>query len=196
MFGKNGRELFWDLALTGGWVLYTAAFLKRLADGGGLVQLGQVAAVTVFAALFLLRRPVQRSGRTWETCLALVGTFLTVAARPAPGDFYWVGEIIQVVGLTGMLAAAISLGRSFGIAPADRGLRTTGLYACMRHPLYAMEISFFVGYTVANPSWRNLAILIADATLQIVRIRREERILGGYASYAARVRWRLLPLVW
>jgi protein-S-isoprenylcysteine O-methyltransferase Ste14 len=196
MFGKSGRELTFDLLLMGGWALYAGGFLKRLMTGGGLVELGQVMAVTVFAALFLLRRPAQRSGTTWETLLALAGTFLPVAARPAPGNLYWLGEIVQVVGLTGMVAAAISLGRSFGIAPADRGLRTTGLYAWVRHPLYAMEIAYFVGFLVANPSWRNLAILIADTTVQLLRALREERILKDYASYAGRVRWRLLPLVW
>jgi protein-S-isoprenylcysteine O-methyltransferase Ste14 len=196
MFGKRGRELAFDLLLMGGWAFYAGGFLKRLISGGGLVELGQVMAVTVFAALFLLRRPAQRSGTTWETLLALAGTFLPVAARPAPGDLYWLGEIVQVAGLTGMVAAAISLGRSFGIAPADRGLRTTGLYAWVRHPLYAMEIAYFVGYLIANPSWRNLAILIADITVQLLRALREERILNDYASYAGRVRWRLLPLVW
>lgn len=196
MFGKSGRELAFDVLLMGGWALYAGGFLKRLISGGGLVELGQVMAVTVFAALFLLRRPAQRSGTTWETILALAGTFLPVAARPAPGNLYWLGEIVQVAGLTGMVAAAISLGRSFGIAPADRGLRTTGLYAWVRHPLYAMEISYFVGFLVANPSWRNLAVLIANTTVQILRALREERILNDYASYAGRVRWRLLPLVW
>jgi protein-S-isoprenylcysteine O-methyltransferase Ste14 len=196
MLGKSGRELAFDLLLMSGWALYAGGFLKRLMTGGGLVELGQVMAVTVFAALFLLRRPAQRSGTTWETLLALAGTFLPVAAGPAPGNLYWLGEIIQVAGLTGMVAAAISLGRSFGIAPADRGLRTTGLYAWIRHPLYAMEIAYFVGFLVANPSWRNLAILSADTTIQILRALREERILKDYARYAGRVRWRLLPLVW
>ena len=196
MFGKSGRELVSDLLLMIGWALYAGLFLKRLMSGGGLVELGQVAAVTVFAVLFLLRRPAQRSGTAWETLLALAGTFLPVAVRPAPGNLYWLGEIIQVAGLTGVVAAAISLGRSFAIAPADRGLRTTGLYAWVRHPLYAMEISYFVGYLVANPSWRNLAVLIANITVQLLRALREERILKDYASYAGRVRWRLLPLVW
>lgn len=196
MFGKSGRELAFDLLLMGGWALYAGGFLKRLMSGGGLVELGQVTAVTVFAALFLLRRPAQRTGTTWETLLALAGTFLPAAARPESGNLYWLGEIIQVAGLIGMVAAAISLGRSFGIAPADRGLRTTGLYAWVRHPLYAMEIAYFVGYLIANPSWRNLAILIADITVQLLRALREERILNDYASYAGRVRWRLLPLVW
>jgi len=196
MFGKSSRELAWDLVLMGTWVLYASLFLKRLMSGGGLVELGQVVAVTIFAALFLLRRPARCTGSTWETLLALAGTFLPTAMRPAPGNLFWLGEIIQVAGLTGMVAAAISLGRSFGIAPADRGLRTKGLYAWVRHPLYAMEICFFAGYVVANPSWRNLGVLIADIALQLFRALREERILKDYATYAGRVRWRLLPLVW
>jgi len=196
MFGKSRSELALDLLLMGAWALYAGRFMKRLISGGGLVELGQVTAVTIIAALFLLRRPARRTGTTWETMLALAGTFLPAAMRSAPGDLFWLGEIIQVAGLTGMAIAAISLGRSFGIAPADRGLRTTGLYAWVRHPLYAMEICYFAGYLVANPSWRNLAILIADTALQLFRALREERILKDYASYAGRVRWRLLPLVW
>jgi protein-S-isoprenylcysteine O-methyltransferase Ste14 len=95
-----------------------------------------------------------------------------------------------------MLVALAWLGRSFGIAPADRGLRTGGPYGWVRHPLYAAEILFYVGYVVAHPSWRNLAALVFGGAIQVFRIVREERILEGYAPYAARVRWRLLPLVW
>jgi protein-S-isoprenylcysteine O-methyltransferase Ste14 len=196
MFGKGSSKLALDLLLMGAWVLYAGSFLRRLMSGGGLVELGQVTAVTIFAALFLLRRPARCTGTTWETMLALAGTFLPTATQPGPGNLFWLGEIIQVAGLSGMAIAAISLGRSFGIAPADRGLRTTGLYAWVRHPLYAMEICYFAGYLVANPSWRNLAILTADTALQLFRALREERILKDYASYAGRVRWRLLPLVW
>jgi len=32
-------------------------------------------------------------------------------------------------------------------------------------------------------------------SLQILRALREERILSGYAPYAQRVRWRLIPLI-
>ena len=196
MFGKSGKELAIDLLLTGGWALYAGAFVKRLLLGGGLLELGQLTAVTIFAILFLVRRPSRHSGTTSETLLALTGTFLPAAAQPAPGSFYWLGDLIQIAGLTGMVAAAISLGRSFGITPADRGLQTAGLYAWVRHPLYAMEMLFFIGYLVAHPSWRNSAVLVADTIVQLLRIRREERILTGYPSYAGRVRWRLLPLVW
>lgn len=193
---KRGAGLALDVLLTGAWALYAGAVLSRFLAGGGLVELGQVTAVTIFATLFLLRRPAHRSGAAWETILALIGTFLPAAARPAPGALYWLGELIQVAGLVGMAGAAVSLGRSFGIAPADRGLRTTGFYGCVRHPLYAMEVWFFVGYLIANPSWWNLAVLATDTAVQLLRILREERILVGYAVYASRVRWRLFPLLW
>src|SRR5215813_3320257 len=109
MFGKSSRELAWDLVLTGAWALYASLVLKRLMSGGGFVELGQVAAVTVFAALFLLRRPARCTGSTWETMLALAGTFLPTAMRPAPGNLFWLGQIIQAAGVTGMVVAAISL---------------------------------------------------------------------------------------
>ena len=57
MFGKSGSELAFDLLLMGGWALYAGGFLKRLLSGGGLVELGQVTAVTVFAALFCCGGP-------------------------------------------------------------------------------------------------------------------------------------------
>ena len=62
MFGKSSSELAWDLVLMGAWALYASRVLKRLMSGGGVVELGQVTAVTVFAALFLLRRPARRTG--------------------------------------------------------------------------------------------------------------------------------------
>lgn len=197
IFNKEGRELVWDLALSTVWALYAAAFLSQLMRGGGFIRLGQMAALTIFAVLFLLRRPpLRRSGALWETLLALIGTLLPLTLRPAGGGLPGLGEIIQFTSLLGVVAAAVSLGRSFGVAPADRGLRTTGLYRWVRHPLYATEISFFIGYTVANLSSWNLLVSAVATAIQVARITREERILDGYANYSARVRWRLLPLVW
>lgn len=196
MFKKRGRELFFDLGVGIGWMIYATIFLNRVLRGGKVIDLGLLTFFTLLAVMFLIRSPAQRLGAPWETLLALVGTFLpAVVPRPAPGG-RWLGEGIQIISLAGMVAALISLGRSFAIAPADRGLRTTGLYRCVRHPLYAAEISFYIGYLVLNPSWRNLIAVIASTVIQIVRITREERVLAGYASYALQVRWRLVPFVW
>jgi hypothetical protein len=96
----------------------------------------------------------------------------------------------------GMLAGLWSLGRSFGIAPADRGLVTRGLYRMIRHPMYASELVFNAGFLLANPSWTNALALLLIAGTQIARIVREERVIGDYSDYAARVRWRLIPGIW
>ncbi|MGH7263671.1 MAG: methyltransferase family protein [Candidatus Rokuibacteriota bacterium] len=194
---KRGGERAVDVLVGAGWALYAGVFLARVAGGGGLIDLGLLLFFTLLAGLFLIRHPARSSGARWETTLAVVGTFLPVVAlRPASGGLGGLGHGIQVVSLAGTLIALICLGRSFGIAPADRGLRTTGIYGWVRHPLYATELAFYIGYLVANPSWRNFLGLIASTGIQICRLLREERILAGYASYAAQVRWRLLPYVW
>lgn len=197
MFKKRGRELLFDLVVGIGWMIYATIFLHRVLNSGKVIDLGLLLFFTLLAVMFLIRSPAQRLGAPWETLLALVGTFLpAVVPRAAPGGLRWLGEGIQIISLAGMVAALISLGHSFAIAPADRGLRTTGLYRWVRHPLYAAEIFFYIGYLVVNPLWRNVIALIAGIAIQIVRITREERILAGYASYASRVRWRLVPFVW
>jgi len=89
-----------------------------------------------------------------------------------------------------------ALGRSFGIAPADRGLMILGPYRFIRHPMYAGALLMAAGALWSAPSWWNasvFALLVASAAL---RIHWEERLLQGYASYARVVRWRLFPGVW
>lgn len=183
--------------MAAGWMVFAVTYLDRGLKGGRLVDLGLFLFVTLTAALFLIRQPARRTGTAWEAGVAFAGTFLPmVVLRPAPSAAPGVGEAIQVFALAGMLAAILSLGWSFGITPTDRGLRTTGLYRWVRHPLYAFELCFITGYLLANPSSRNLIGLVAIAVIQIVRIAREERILDGYAGYAEQVRYRLVPFVW
>lgn len=196
-FRRRGRELLLDVLMAAGWMVFAVTYLDRGLKGGRLVDLGLFLFVTLTAALFLVRHPARRSGAPWEALIAFVGTLLPMMVlRPAPDTVPVVGEGIQVLALAGMLAAMISLGGSFGITPTDRGLRTSGLYRWVRHPLYAAELCFLTGYLLANLAWRNLIGLIAIAVIQMVRIAREERILDGYAGYAQQVRYRLVPFVW
>ncbi len=196
-FRKPGRELAVDVMAGIGWAIYASIYLGRVLRGEGLVDLGLVVFFTLLTVLFVMRRPARKVGAFWETMLAFATiVFPIVVLRPAPGGLPGPGEIIQVISLAGMIAALISLGRSFGIAPADRGLRITGLYRWVRHPLYLSELCFYLGYLVTNPSWRNLIGSCVVTVLQVVRIVREERILDGYADYAQQVRWRLLPFAW
>ena len=197
MFKKRGRELLLDLVVGLVWLLYAAAYLRQVLDTRRLLGLGLMMFYTLVAVFFLLRVPNRKQCVWWETALAVGGTFLPIGLlRSVESGPKLAGEILQSLALLGMILALISLGRSFGIAPADRGLVTSGLYRWMRHPLYAMETVFYVGFLIANPAWRNLVGLLLCLVVHVIRIQREERILSGYQSYAGRVRWRLLPLVW
>jgi protein-S-isoprenylcysteine O-methyltransferase Ste14 len=85
---------------------------------------------------------------------------------------------------------------------AERGQRviSTGPYAFVRHPMYSGSVLFFLGAPLLLSSWWGFAMSPLFAALFAVRIQIEERTLTsglpGYADYASRVRYRLLPGVW
>jgi protein-S-isoprenylcysteine O-methyltransferase Ste14 len=165
----------------------------------GLLLINSVAMV-----LFVTRRDASRVGSTWEGLLAVSGTFVvslllvvsngeeTTLGRDAPV----LPTIIQCAGIAGWAISLVALGRSLGIAPADRGLVRHGPYRFIRHPVYAFEALFFIGWLInVQTAWAAFIIAVW-ALLQVGRIIREERILGGYNEYRQQVRWRLIPFVW
>jgi protein-S-isoprenylcysteine O-methyltransferase Ste14 len=85
---------------------------------------------------------------------------------------------------------------------AERGHRviTSGPYAFVRHPMYSGAILFMIGTALLLGSWWGTAISPVFAVLFGLRTRIEERTLtsglSGYADYAARVRYRLVPGLW
>ena len=85
---------------------------------------------------------------------------------------------------------------------AERGHRVvcSGPYAFVRHPMYSGTILFFVGAALLLGSKWGVALSPQFAVLFAIRSRIEERALlaglPGYADYAARVRYRLVPGLW
>lgn len=84
----------------------------------------------------------------------------------------------------------------------DRGQRviTDGPYRVVRHPGYVGTITASICGGIALGSWWSLVPLIPLLGLFLRRTMREDRMLreqlDGYADYAARVRYRLLPGLW
>ncbi|MBB4366935.1 protein-S-isoprenylcysteine O-methyltransferase Ste14 [Bradyrhizobium sp. CIR18] len=85
---------------------------------------------------------------------------------------------------------------------AERAQRviSTGPYAHVRHPMYSGMVLFFAGVPLLLGSWWGLVMVPILVLLFAIRIGIEERTLReglpGYADYAARVRYRLMPGVW
>jgi protein-S-isoprenylcysteine O-methyltransferase Ste14 len=85
---------------------------------------------------------------------------------------------------------------------SERGhhLIDTGLYAHVRHPMYAGVLLFIFGTPLLLGSWYGLGAAIFIAALIALRAVLEERTLAegleGYRDYAARVRYRLIPMIW
>lgn len=103
---------------------------------------------------------------------------------------------LSCVGLAIVIAGKITLGRSFALLPANRGIVSTGMYRIVRHPIYMGYLVSHVAYLLANPSlWNIAALVFADAAL-LVRAVREERTLAldpQYREYQQKVRWRVAP---
>src|SRR5262249_11674992 len=77
---------------------------------------------------------------------------------------------------------------------------TTGPYRYVRHPLYAGALLYFLGTPLQLGSWLGLAPVPLMIVALAFRAVMEERMLAtelkGYADYAERVRWRLIPRIW
>ena len=154
------------------------------------------------AVFFVLRRPAlttSRSPLAWSA--TAVATFGVLAGRPGEEPLWGLEPLyaaLQLIGLGLALPSIAALGRSFGLVAANRGIRTGGPYALVRHPLYAAHFLTQAGYVLEMPTVRNVAIMAAVITFQLVRVRTEEQCLSADPTYVAhreRVRWRIVPYV-
>ncbi len=182
------------------WVGLAGLYVSRLAEGFSFNYLALGVYTLLAAVLLVVRRPSRSDGSRVMAGVAWGTALLTVLGfQPAAGGWKTVGLAIQLTGLAGALFSLASLGRSFGLAPANRGVVTRGAYGLVRHPLYATEVITAAGYVLAQPSLWNDLIMGVLLVGQVVRVVAEERLLANdpvYQAYCATVRWRLIPGGW
>ena len=156
---------------------------------------------TIAAVFLIIRRDPEKTRHTWQTwTTTTIGTFAPMLFRPteATADLL-VGDILQVGGFVLQITALLYLSRSFGLLPAFRGVKSSGLYAWVRHPLYSAYVISFMGYWLNNQSLTNAAVAALGTFFLVMRIHYEEALLleyDEYMRYASRTRWRLIPAVW
>jgi protein-S-isoprenylcysteine O-methyltransferase Ste14 len=151
--------------------------------------------------LFVLikRKSIQTSRSPSAWGLAFFGTLAPLFLRPAhqPNE-YFMGVAMQFLGAWMQIWAILSLGRSFGIVPANRGVKTAGLYRFVRHPLYFSYLVNQIGFMINNLTVKNSLLFAAGLLFQVLRIFQEERLLSedpAYQAYSQKTRWRLMPYV-
>lgn len=190
-----------NLILGGFWLYLAARLLPALARGEGGASAAMLFAVnTLIALLFITRREETRlSGLAWDRAVTFLSVLLSFSLAPAPAASLipagWASLLLTLC-LGGVFLAYLSLGRSFGLVPADRGLKTGGLYHWVRHPLYGAEMAFFVCFLLANFTARNAAVAAGLFASLHLRALAEERLLAqeeAYRSYSRRVRARYIP---
>ena len=149
----------------------------------------------ILAAVYARRKPAKSYDRR-GLVLGILAALLPLAA-PYPAEMPVPVLIIGLLGYGLVLWSLLVLGRSFGIAPADRGLVTRGPYRYIRHPMYLGELILRAALVISSPQpLLATALLVVLVIIQVIRLLREERIINAYGTYASQVRYRLIPGVW
>jgi protein-S-isoprenylcysteine O-methyltransferase Ste14 len=162
-------------------------------------------------------RPPSDAKRWDKPLVAIVAVFGPMALMVLCGldrRFGWSGAAAASVEAAGLAAVAAGGGVSLWAVASnpffsglvrvqrDRGHHVvdTGPYRIVRHPSYAGSMVYMIGVTVALGSYVALAVAAALCAVLAVRTALEDRVLQGelegYADYARRVRFRILPGVW
>jgi len=199
--------------LTTPWVDKTIAFVAITPNVIGLyhrytdANLSFVRAVAGIQTIILVitmvfrRTPVRVTPNPWYWVLAFVATygliaFLAFAQRGSPIVPIVIPGLLVIVSVALMIYARVSLGRSIGYVPADRGIITSGPYRFVRHPIYAGLFVTLFAFCLRAYSPLNLLLSVILVGLFMIKSMIEERFLCGnpqYAGYLKEVRWRWLP---
>ena len=193
------RSVAANVALAILWSFFVARHVLFFIETREPAVLGIIALESLVITLFVIRREARDISRSRIALAATVlGTFAPLALVPTDADVgaQQVAMVIQVVGLIAAFVSLASLRRSFGLVPSNRGIRTTGMYRLVRHPLYASYGLVWTGYLLASPSLWNAAVVAFAIVGQAARIAFEERLLmrdEAYVLYAGTTRYRLVP---
>ena len=204
LFASAGTLAWWGawamLAVTGAWIAGMTIIVQRRSPG-----------------LFAERLEVRPGARRWDVAYTSLHGLLQLVTFIVAGLDQRFGWTVGLsVAAQGLALVACVLGYAFFLwavrsnpffsqivrIQAERGhtVATQGPYRFVRHPGYLGGVVTQIGVPVLLGSWPALTLGFVDALSLIVRTAVEDRTLHadlpGYAEYACRVRYRLVPGVW
>jgi protein-S-isoprenylcysteine O-methyltransferase Ste14/uncharacterized membrane protein (UPF0127 family) len=182
------------------WGMFVNSAVSHWLAHSGILSFGLVLVNTLLLFLFLTRRESKEISHFVPDWLIPIGTVgLSMILRPVPDTnaFLAVSSlVIQVAGIFFILSSLVSLGRSFGVIPANREIKRGGTYQLVRHPLYASELLFYLGFLLGNMSAFNTIAIVFILLGQIYRVFAEEKLLNKdqlYSEYMNNTKYRFLP---
>jgi protein-S-isoprenylcysteine O-methyltransferase Ste14 len=102
-----------------------------------------------------------------------------------------VGMSLALISFVLWATARVQLGKSFSVKPKAVAVVSCGIYSKIRNPIYLFSALWIVGFILAlgRPTW--LLILLLLVPVQVVRARREARLLedtfgDAYREYRKR----------
>lgn len=164
------------------------------------------------------RRKPPTDAKKWDkpfvAIIGAVGPVLLIVTCALDYRFGWsapmpaaltVAGFFSIAGGGALTNFAVAHNRFFSAVvriQRDRGHRVidTGPYKAIRHPGYVGSILHMTGTGLALGSWWCFVLVGCLVALTVARTAREDRTLRdeleGYAGYAARVKYRMVPCVW
>ncbi len=204
LFWSAGRTTWWP-----GWALVAVLLAWAAATG--------VAILRVNPELLVERLRPRKGAKLWDTAiLGVIGTSTLARLVIAGLDqrYGWTGDLPLVAQIAAL--GVILLGYALVVwatasnaffsqvvrIQSERGhvVASGGPYRWVRHPGYVGMMLFELAVPVLLGSWWAYIPGVLNVALFVLRTALEDRTLrddlGGYAEYAARVRYRLLPGIW
>lgn len=180
-------------------VLWSWFAWRVLQSENPFAPLALLSETAVLFFVLIRRRTDAISLRLGDWLLAVTATLAPLLIMPVPDSLPALAPLGLALVLLGNVIQAwakLVLRRSFGIAPANRGIKISGPYKLVRHPMYAGYLLVHIGILMLMPAAINLVIYTIGWWAQILRLLAEERLLGedeAYREYAEKVRYRLIP---
>jgi len=167
--------------------------------------------------MFAIRSRVHPETKRWDK--VVIGLlFLAMFAIPLvagldDGRFHWssMSRLLMGLGYLLLITGWIGVAWAETVNPffepgvriqTERGHHVidTGPYAIVRHPGYVAASVMFAGFAISLGSWWALIPAGVGSLVLVLRTAWEDRTLHvelpGYATYATRVRFRLIPGIW
>jgi len=174
--------------------LAPASLEARVKTGTTKNQPGADRIVTLFLAFFLL---------AWFIFMP-IDVFRLQLLPPTPLWMSVFGVALLLAGYGVMVTAVWQNAFATPIvgdqSERDQTVIDTGLYGCIRHPMYLGLLLFLAGLALWLESYASVIVLPVAFLPVIARIVVEERTLRetlpGYVGYMRKVPYRLVPFIW